>query len=107
MADLPSANPFRDLYDAAVRYSAIKLTCCRCRHVTIVSSQALWWHFHRKGWRDDFREVQRRCICLVCWLQCGEKVRTPDLELVNAAPTETRFSKPPEFTWKHEQRRRR
>lgn len=107
MADLPTVNPFRDLYDAAVRYSAVKITCCRCRHVTIVGTQALWYHFHRKGWRDDFREVQRRCVCLVCWMSSGERVRTPDLEFVNAEPTETRFPNPPEITWMQEKRRRR
>lgn len=73
----------------------------------IFSTHALWYHFDRKGWRDDFRQVQRRCVCLVCWFHHREKVRNPDLEFVNEPPTDTRFPTPPEFTWKQEQRRRR
>jgi len=107
MPDFPTVNPFRDLYDAAVRYPSIKLTCCRCRHTAIFSTHALWYHFDQKGWRDDFRQVQRRCVCLVCWFHGGEKVRNPDLEFVNEPPTDARFPTPPEFAWMQERRRRR
>ena len=107
MRDLPTVNPFRDLYDAAIRYGAIRLTCRRCRHQTIVSALALWYHYHKKGWADRFREVQRRSICMVCWYERQEKVRMPDMEFGDWEPTDTRFPLPSEFEWKAEQRRRR
>jgi hypothetical protein len=107
MADLPTAYPLRDLYDAAVRHKAIKLTCRRCRRVTIFDGHALWWLFHRNGWQDRFAQVQRRCLCLMCLHRLGEKVRNPDLEPVDEAPTDTSLPLPSEFEWKREQRRRR
>lgn len=107
MTELPSVNPFRDLYDAAVRYASIKLTCCRCGHITIVSTHALWYHYSQKGWADTFKQVQRRSVCLVCWYHRGEKVRNPDLEFGSWESTDTRFPMPSEFEWKAEQRRRR
>lgn len=107
MADLPSAYPLRDLFDAAVRHKAIKLTCLKCRHASVFDSHALWWLFHQRGWHDRFHEVQRRCVCTVCWYRDGLRVRHPTLELVNEPPTEARLPLPPELEWKRELRRRR
>lgn len=107
MNDPPSVNPFLDLYDAAVRYRAIKLTCRRCGHAAIVSTHALWYYYARKGWSDAFRQVQRRSICMVCWYERGEKVTRPDMEFGDWEPTDTRFPMPSEFEWKAEVRRRR
>ncbi len=107
MADLPTAYPLRDLFDAAVRGRAIRLTCSKCGHGSVVSSHALWWFFQRKGWVDTLREVRRRCLCIMCLHRHGLKVRDPELELVDDAPTDNSLPMPSELDWKREVRRRR
>jgi hypothetical protein len=107
MADLPSAYPLQDLFDAAVRARSVRLTCRECRHSAVLSSHALWWLFHKKGWRDTLADVRRRCICLLCLHRRRLKVREPELELVDEAPTETGLPMPSEMDWKRELHRRR
>lgn len=107
MADLPSAYPLRDLFDAAVRGRGVRLTCARCGHGAVLSSHALWWLFHRRGWVDGLREVRRRCVCLHCLHRRGDKVRDPRLELVDEPPTDSVLPMPSELDWKRELRRRR
>lgn len=107
MSDLPTAYPLRDLFDAAVRGRAIRLTCVRCGHCSVVSSHALWWLFHRKGWVDSLREVRRRCLCILCLHRHGLKIRDARLELVDAPVTDTGLPMPSELDWKREVRRRR
>jgi hypothetical protein len=107
MADLPSAFPLRDLFDAAARGRSIRLTCPKCGHAAVLSSHALWWRFHRKGWVDTFAAVRKRCLCLLCLHRRGAKVRNPLLELVDLAPTDTSLPMPSELDWKRELRRRR
>lgn len=107
MADLPSAYPLHDLFDAAVRGRSVRLTCGRCGHGAVFDSHALWWLFHRKGWSDTFREVRRRCLCLMCLHRLGLKVRDPRFELVDEPPTDSSLPMPTELDWKREMRRRR
>jgi hypothetical protein len=107
MADLPSAYPLRDLFDAAVRGRAVRLTCTQCGHKAVLSSHALWWLFRRKGWVSTFREVRRRSLCILCLHRRGEKIRNPALELVDDAPTDASLPMPSELDWKREVRRRR
>lgn len=107
VSDSPSAYPLRDLFDAAARGRGVRLTCMKCGHRTVLSSHALWWLFHRKGWIGTFREVRRRCLCVLCLHQRGEKVRNPELELVDDRPTDTSLPMPSELDWKREVRRRR
>ena len=107
VSDFPSAFPLRDLFDAAVRGRSIRLTCPRCGHSAVLSSHALWWLFHRKGWIDTFAAVRKRCLCLLCLHRRGRKVRDPELELVDEAPTDTILPMPSELDWKRELRRRR
>lgn len=107
MLDGPPLHPLRDLFDAAVRKRSVRLTCRRCRHVQILSAAALWWLFHRKGWKDRFGDVRRRCVCHPCWRRHGEKIRNPDLELVDEPPRDVSLPLPSELDWKRELRRRR
>jgi hypothetical protein len=107
MADLPSAYPLRDLFDAAVRNYSIKLTCTKCQRITIYSSLALWWLFQQKGWADRLKDVQKRCLCIMCLHRRGLKVRYPTLQLVHDEPTDTSLPLPSELDWKRELRRRR
>ena len=107
MADLPSAYPLRDLFDAAVRHRTVRLTCRACGHVRVFHGHALWWYFHRREWPDRFRDVQRRCVCRLCLENSGSKVRDPRLELVNDAPTGEPMPMPTQAEWKRELRRRR
>jgi hypothetical protein len=106
MANLPSAYPLRDLFDAAVRYSAVRLTCPRCRHYLVFRSAALWWLFQRKGWQDRFPNVRRRYFCQTCWKRHGVKIHA-DIALVNEEPTDDSLPLPAELDWKRERRRRR
>ena len=107
MPDLPSAYPLRDLFDAAARGRNVKLTCPSCSHVAILDGMGLWWLFQKRGWLDDFKDVRRRSVCMVCLCRFRRKVRNPALELVEAAPTDTRLPLPSELDWKRELRRRR
>ena len=107
MSDLPTAFPLRDLFDAAARGRSVRLTCPECGHSAVLSSHALWWLFHRKGWIDTFGAVRKRCLCLLCLHRRGRKVRDPELRLVDEAPTDTSFPMPSELDWKRELRRRR
>jgi len=107
MSTLPPAYPLRDLFDAAVRHRSIRLTCTRCGHCNLLSSHALWWLFHRKGWVDSLREVRRRCLCIMCLHRRGLEVRDPQLELADEAATDTSLPMPSEIDWKREVRRRR
>ena len=107
MADLPSIYPLKDLFDAAVRGRSVRLTCAKCGHGAVLSSHALWWLFHRRGWADSFREVRRRSVCLACLRRRGTKVRDPRFELVDQAPTDASLPMPSKPDWKRELRRRR
>ena len=106
MPDLPSAYPLRDLFDAALRYSAVRLSCPRCRHAQVFSAAALWWLFHRKGWNDRFPNVRRRYFCRACLAQHGVKIHA-ELGFVDEAPTDDSLPMPSELDWKRERRRRR
>lgn len=99
-------HPFRDLYDAAIRHSAARLVCGRCRHEAVFRLAALWWHFNRNGWDDRFEPVRRRLFCLPCWYHRGVKQR-PALSFCDDPPTDKRLPMPSEGDWKREARRRR
>lgn len=103
---LPTAYPLRDLFDAAIRYSAVRLTCPRCRHAQVFRAAALWWLFQRKGWKDRFPDVGARYYCRSCRLRDGDKVRAV-LQLVNEEPTDDSLPLPPDLEVKRERRRRR
>ena len=106
MPGLPSAYPLRDLFDAALRYSAVRLVCPRCRHVQVFRAAALWHLFHRKGRNDRFANVKRQYFCRSCLERHGEKIHA-DVQLVNEAPTDDSLPMPSELDWKRERRRRR
>jgi len=106
MPNLPSAYPLRDLFDAAIRYSAVRLSCPRCRHARVLRAAALWWLFQRKGWKDRFPDVAARYYCRSCRLRDGDKVHAV-LQLVNEEPTDDSLPLPSELEWKRERRRRR
>jgi hypothetical protein len=107
VAELPTAYPLRDLFDAAVRHRSIRLSCRKCRHVRVFDAHGLWWLFHRRGWPDRFRDVRRRCVCSLCLARTGAKVRDPALALVEAAPTGAPLPMPAQAEWKRALSRRR
>ena len=107
MSEAPTAYPLRDLFDAAVRGRSVRLTCRECGHSTVLSSHALWWLFRRKGWRDTFADVRRRCVCLMCLHRRRRQVRNPGFELVLDPPTDSSLPLPSEIDWQRELRRRR
>jgi hypothetical protein len=103
----PSANPLRDLFDAAARRRTVRLTCRRCRHENSFAAAALWWHFRQRGWVSEFAEVQRRMVCRWCIKRHGMKIRNPRLRLTEETPLDNSLAMPTELDWKHELRRRR
>jgi hypothetical protein len=107
VADLPTAYPLRDLFDAAVRHRTVKLTCTRCRHSNSFHAAALWWLFQRNGWKDRFEDMRKRSVCLHCWRRHGVKIRNPRFELTEEPPLDVTLAMPSELEWKRELRRRR
>lgn len=107
MADLPTAYPLRDLFDAAARGRNVRLSCTACGHVATLSGMALWWLFQRRGWLDQFKDVQQRSVCTACWRRHRRKVGNPVLTLVETAVTDAKWPLPSEMEWKKEVRRRR
>ena len=104
-ADVPQVHPLRDLFDAAVRGYAVKLTCYACKHVRIFDPHALWWLFHRRGWNDRFPHVRRRAVCTRCLAAQARKIRQPKLELVHEKETGEPLPMPPIHEWKAMMRR--
>lgn len=105
-ADVADLHPFKDLYDAAIRHSAVRVACNRCNHVIVFRTAALWRLFNRNGWNDRFEHVQKRLYCLPCWYRSGLK-RRPTLTFCDDPPTDTRLPMPETHEWKQEARRRR
>ena len=106
MANETSLHPFRDLYDAAIRCTSVRVVCDRCKHTAVFQTAALWRYFNRRGWDDGFDAVQRRLYCLFCWHH-GRVKRRPCIFFCDDVPTETRFPMPTKQEWAHEARRRR
>ena len=95
-----SAYPLRNLWDAAVRGYAIRLTCRRCRHVRTFHAVALWWLFERKGWANSFNEVRRRTICAACRDTRRQTIRHPKFELVHEEIDGDPLPLPSQQDWK-------
>jgi hypothetical protein len=96
-----SANPIRDLFDAAAHGYNVKLSCGGCRRVEVLNRFAIWWLFRKRGWRDRLADVPARFRCGGC------SRKAPRLDLVHEEPTASAFPVPEEREWKHELRRRR
>jgi hypothetical protein len=96
-----SANPVRDVFDAAAHGYNLKLECGGCRRGQVLDAHAVWHLFQRKRWRDLLRDVPARFRCR----GCGRK--SPRLDLVHDDPTVTDLPMPSEAEWKRELRRRR
>jgi hypothetical protein len=99
MRDL--VNPVRDLFDAAVRHYALKLTCRGCRRQRIFPTAAVWWRFKTRGLADWITDVPKRFRCK----DCGR--RAPSLELVKEEANDSSLPFPSDRDWKRELRRRR
>jgi hypothetical protein len=96
-----SANPLRELFDAAAQGYSIKLTCGGCRRCKTLSAHAVWHHFGKKGFSEYLRDVPKRFRCRVC----GR--RKPRMDLVHEEVDDTSLPMPSEQDWKRELRRRR
>ena len=78
-----SANPLRELFDAAARGYNLKLSCRGCGRVEILDRFAVWGLFQRNGWRDWLRDVPAHFRCRGC------DRKGPALDLVYDEPTST------------------
>lgn len=96
-----SANPIRDLFDAAAHGYNLRLACRGCRRSQVLNRFAIWWLFQRRGWRDRMADVPAHFRCG----GCGRK--RPSLDLVHEQPTAHALPVPSEREWKQELRRRR
>jgi hypothetical protein len=96
-----SANPIRDVFDAAAQGYNLKLTCRGCNRAEVLHSAAVWELFRTKRWLDRMGDVPKHFRCRVC----GRK--GPDVELVHEEATSTELPEPWESEWKRELRRRR
>jgi len=98
-----SANPIREVFDAAAQGYNFRLICRSCGHAEILNRFAIWWLFHEKRWRDLITDVPPHFRCG----KCGSKV--PRLVLVQEEATTQTLTLPAlaEQEWKRELRRRR
>ncbi|HET9428272.1 MAG TPA: hypothetical protein VFO69_07930 [Allosphingosinicella sp.] len=96
-----SANPLRELFDAAAQGYTLKLSCRGCGRSRIFHAAAVWNHFDRKGWSPWLRDVPARFRCRVC------DRRTPALVLGHDEPTDHHLPLPDRYRWKRELGRRR
>ena len=96
-----SANPVRELFDAAAQGYTLRLTCLGCRRVRVFHAAAVWRHFEQKGWSPWLRDVARHFRCRLC------ERRSPRLELGHDEPTETSLPMPDRIAWKRALSRRR
>lgn len=96
-----SANPVRQLFDAAAQGHNLKLTCRGCGRAAVFGAHAVWRHFRRKGWSEWLRDVAKRFRCRVCD-RCG-----PHVTLVRDEPTNRSLPQPDKYEWKRELSRRR
>ena len=55
-----------DLFEAAAWHYAVVATCRKCGSVAVFDPHALWWHFERKHWDNNFPNVGRRMKCKIC-----------------------------------------
>ena len=96
-----SANPVRELFDAAAQGYTLAFTCRGCGRRRVFHAAAVWRHFDRKGWSPWLRDISRHFRCRVC----GR--RSPSLALGHDEPTDTSLPLPDRYAWKRELGRRR
>ena len=96
-----SANPVRELFDAAAQGYTLRFTCRGCGRARVFHSAAVWRLFDRKGWSPWLSDIASRFRCRVC----GR--RSPALALVHDEPTDTSLPLPDRYAWKRELSRRR
>jgi len=96
-----TANPVRELFDAAAQGYTLSFRCRGCGRVRTFHAAAVWRHFDGKGWSPWLRDVAARFRCRVC----GR--RTPQIELGHQEPTDTSLPLPDRYAWKRELSRRR
>lgn len=96
-----SANPIRDVFDAAAHGYNLKLTCRGCSRTEVLHSAAVWERFRVKRWRDLMHDLPQHFRCR----GCGGK--RPKIELSHELPTSAELPMPWDSEWKRELRRRR
>lgn len=84
----------RDVFEAAARQHAVKVTCWNCKRTKVFDPHALWWLFERKGWNQSFKMIAERFRCQGC------KRRGAAIELVREQPTGAQPVMPDQFEWK-------
>jgi hypothetical protein len=96
-----SANPLRELFDAAVRGYSVRLTCRHCSRIRRFDAHALWYLFERRRWDGRLAEVPRHFRCATC------SGKSPVVELVREEPDDDTLPMPPRQAWRRELGRRR
>jgi hypothetical protein len=86
------------LFECVMRRQAVRVAC-RCGHFNHFDPAGLWWHFHRKGWQDEFRDARERFYCRPCRIRHGSLIRPVSIEPCADWPV-VALPVPDERTWK-------
>ncbi|MFB0875479.1 MULTISPECIES: hypothetical protein [unclassified Sphingobium] len=79
---------------------------CRCHHHAIFHPCGLWWHFDKRGWSDDFRDITARFYCRKCHAKSGQRIRPSLVQPSQTMPT-ILLPMPDEREWKRAIARKR
>jgi hypothetical protein len=88
-----------DLFEAAVWFASLKVSCSRCANLALFETAGLWWHFHGKHWDDSLRGARLRFYCSRCVVAVAARVHPAPLQPVSAKPTKL-LPPPPDREWK-------
>ena len=64
--DKDGARVPTNLFEAAAWHYAVVATCRKCGSVAVFDPHALWYHFERRTWDNNFASVGRRMKCKTC-----------------------------------------
>ncbi|SEI68961.1 hypothetical protein SAMN05518849_101566 [Sphingobium sp. AP50] len=67
------------LFECLTWKQAVRVAC-QCGHFNHFDPAGLWWHFHRKGWSDEFRDAREHFYCRPCRIAGGVLVRPVSIE---------------------------
>lgn len=93
-----TANPIRDLFDAALQHAAIRVDCTACPNTAVFNAAGLWWHFHKRDWAASIRNSGDRIYCKPCRVRIGCKMR-PRVSVTHE-PHTTWLDEPSKLEWK-------
>ena len=95
------------IFQTAAAHDCVKVWCSRCPNAVVFEPAGLWWHFHTRGWNDEFRHAREQFWCMRCAIGGLSRIRPRLLEAVREQATRAILPEPPAREWKREMRRYR